>query len=184
MKRKTTKEILAESFRELAESKSIDKITVQEIVNNCDYSTATFYRHFKDKYDLIAWDYANQITQMMNQVGKNGYTWRQTLLDGLRQYQKQKDYLTNLLVHTGGHDFFIRYMSETHAAQLTAHVKRLREEDYLDKETELFIRMYCLGTACLNCEWILGKIEATPEELADIYERSLPEPMRQLLTEK
>jgi len=34
MKRKTTKEILAESFRELAESKSVDRITVQEIVDN------------------------------------------------------------------------------------------------------------------------------------------------------
>lgn len=31
MKRKTTKEILAESFRELAESKTVDRITVQEI---------------------------------------------------------------------------------------------------------------------------------------------------------
>lgn len=42
MKRKTTKEILAESFRELAESKSVDRITVREIVDNCDYSTAAF----------------------------------------------------------------------------------------------------------------------------------------------
>ena len=57
MKRKTTKEILAESFRELAENRPVDKITIQEIVDNCDFSPATFYRHFRDKYDLIAWDY-------------------------------------------------------------------------------------------------------------------------------
>ena len=31
MKRKTAKELLAESFRELAEQKSVDKITVREI---------------------------------------------------------------------------------------------------------------------------------------------------------
>ena len=42
MKRKTTKEILAESFRELAADRAIDKITVQEIVSNCAYSSATF----------------------------------------------------------------------------------------------------------------------------------------------
>ena len=34
--------------------KSIDKITVKDITENCGYSSATFYRHFKDKYDLIA----------------------------------------------------------------------------------------------------------------------------------
>lgn len=49
MNRKTTKEILADSFREIAEKKSVDKITIQEIVDNCEYSPATFYRHFKDK---------------------------------------------------------------------------------------------------------------------------------------
>ena len=38
MKRKTTKEILAESFRELAENRPVDKITIKEIVDNCDYS--------------------------------------------------------------------------------------------------------------------------------------------------
>ena len=42
MKRKTAKEILAESFRELAETVPIDKITVKDIVYNCDYSPATF----------------------------------------------------------------------------------------------------------------------------------------------
>lgn len=37
MKRKTTKEILAESFRELVENHPVNKITIQEIVDNCDF---------------------------------------------------------------------------------------------------------------------------------------------------
>ena len=42
MKRKTAKEILAESFRELAENKPVDKITVPEITENCGIAlTAT-----------------------------------------------------------------------------------------------------------------------------------------------
>jgi tRNA1Val (adenine37-N6)-methyltransferase len=53
MKRKTTKEILADSFLELAAEKRIDKITIAEITSNCSMSQPTFYNHFKDKYDLI-----------------------------------------------------------------------------------------------------------------------------------
>ena len=49
MKRKTAKEILAESFQELAAGKNI--------TDNCGNSPATFYRQFKDKYDLIAWEF-------------------------------------------------------------------------------------------------------------------------------
>ncbi len=52
MKRKTTKEILAESFRELAENHPVNKITIQEIVDNCGFSPATFYRHFRDNDHL------------------------------------------------------------------------------------------------------------------------------------
>ncbi|MBQ8973356.1 MAG: TetR/AcrR family transcriptional regulator, partial [Clostridia bacterium] len=55
MKRKTAKDILADSFREIAQNKPVDKITIREIAQNCGYSSATFYRQFKDKYDLIVW---------------------------------------------------------------------------------------------------------------------------------
>ena len=59
IQRKTAKELMADSFKELAHKKNIEKITVKDVVENCGYSPATFYRHFRDKYDLIAWDYSD-----------------------------------------------------------------------------------------------------------------------------
>ena len=41
MQRKAAKQILAESFREVAQTKSIDKITVRDITENCGYSGTT-----------------------------------------------------------------------------------------------------------------------------------------------
>ena len=63
MKRKTTKEILAESFLELAQKKRIDKITITDITDNCGMSQPTFYNHFKDKYDLIVWIYTSRVSK-------------------------------------------------------------------------------------------------------------------------
>ena len=83
MKRKTAKEILAESFREVAETKPIDKITIRDIVDNCGYSPATFYRQFSDKYDLIAWDYVARTTVIIDKVGVDAYQWKHTWADGL-----------------------------------------------------------------------------------------------------
>ncbi len=65
MKRKTTKEILAESFQELAANKRIDKITITEITSNCGMSQPTFYNHFKDKYDLIVWIYIRKADKLL-----------------------------------------------------------------------------------------------------------------------
>ena len=82
MKRKTAREILAESFREIADNKPVDKITVPDIVENCGYSKTTFYRLFKDKYDLMAWDYAKGVREIMAKTGKDDYEWKTTLIEG------------------------------------------------------------------------------------------------------
>lgn len=76
MVRKTTKELLAESFRELADTKPIDKITIKDITENCGYSPATFYRQFRDKYDLIAWAYSRDLEKIMERVGTDETSWR------------------------------------------------------------------------------------------------------------
>jgi len=81
MKRKTAREILAESFRELAGSKPVDRITVPNIIENCGYSKTTFYRLFKDKYDLMAWDYAQKLQTIVDQTANADYEWKQILWD-------------------------------------------------------------------------------------------------------
>jgi len=182
MHRKTTKELLADSFRELAREKSFDKITVREIAENGGYSQATFYRQFKDKYDLIAWDYARGVEKIMDRIG-NDYPWRQTLVDGAVSFQTHRGYLTNLLRHTGGHDSFVRYMTETNYNALRQYVMDNNGTDDLDERTDMYIRIYVLGTVNLTCEWILERYTASPEELADIYVNSLPSPLRPILLE-
>ena len=56
-----TKDILAASLRELAKGKAVDKITIREITDNCGVSATTFYNHFQDKYELLAWIYNQRI---------------------------------------------------------------------------------------------------------------------------
>ena len=181
MKRKTPKEILTASFQELAAKKSIDKITIQEIVDNCGYSPATFYRHFKDKYDLIAWEHTRAVADIVDQVGADGYPWKQTLYDGARLYNENKDYLLNLLQHTSGHDSFIRYMTEINCAALEKYILSVKENQKLTHEEMMYVKIYCHGLVDLACEWILGQINTTLEEIAKVYEQSIPDPLKKYL---
>ena len=180
MKRKTAKEILSESFRELAEHKPIDKITIQEIVDNCGYSPATFYRNFKDKYDLIAWEHTRGVAEIMDRIG-DSYEWKQTLIDGAKWFYKEKEYLANLFRHTSGHDSFVRYMTDINCEALTKRILLSGNRKQLTMQEELCTRLYCLGTVNLTCEWILGIHDATAEEIADSYLNSLPAPLHQYL---
>lgn len=122
VRKKTAKDTLTEAFRELAAHRPVDRITIRGITEKCGYSPATFYRNFRDKYDLIAWEYSREVTRIMNQTGREGCTWKQTLSDGLDYFELQKEYLSNLLLHTGGHDSFVRYMQEINYESLRRYI--------------------------------------------------------------
>lgn len=68
IKNKSTKILLAESLKELAKIKSVEKITVKEIIKNCRLTKTTFYNHFRDKYDLIVWIYSEPIKNIVNKI--------------------------------------------------------------------------------------------------------------------
>ena len=118
MKPKTAKEILADSFRELAMEKAIDRITVKEIIENCGYSQSTFYRQFSDKYDLIAWSYAQDPERILNQLKGDALSWRKTPESSAAYFSEHRDYLANLLTHTGGYDSFLLNMTGIHSREL------------------------------------------------------------------
>ena len=72
---KTTKEILAESIQELAAEKSVEKITIKEITQNCGMTSTTFYNHFSDKYELLAWIYNASVEPFLGKLGTD-VSWR------------------------------------------------------------------------------------------------------------
>ncbi|OON85167.1 hypothetical protein BXO88_13480, partial [Oribacterium sp. C9] len=174
-------EILTASFQELAAVKSIDKITIQDIVDNCGYSPATFYRHFKDKYDLIAWEHTRAVAAIMDQTSSNDYKWKQTLYDAACLYKNNKEYLVNLLQNTSGHDSFLRYMTEINYAALEKYILSVNGNKKLTHEEMMYAKIYCHGFVGLACEWILGQINTTLEEIAEVYEYSIPEPLKKYL---
>ena len=51
--RGTVDELLTESFKELAKSQPIEKITIREITEKAGVIRPTFYNHFQDKYGLF-----------------------------------------------------------------------------------------------------------------------------------
>ena len=184
MKRKTAKEILADSFRELARQKPIDKITVKDITANCGYSQATFYRQFKDKYDLIAWAYSRDLEAIMTPVADGLHPWKKTLLEGAAYYQKHREYLSNLLLHTSGYDSFVSNMTEINSRGLRETILKRTGMETLDMVTDMYIRLYGAGTVQLTCEWILGRYPVDIKQLAEIYEKALPEPLKQYLAQE
>ena len=65
IKKPDTDSILADALLDLLKEKPFEKVTVEDIVNKCGASRPTFYRHFKDKYDLMDWIYLRHANKYM-----------------------------------------------------------------------------------------------------------------------
>lgn len=179
IKRKTSKEILVDSFRELADQKQIDKITIKEITDNCGYSPATFYRQFKDKYDLIAWDYVCRLDDLKSIFDGSEQSWKLLMNELALFFQKERIYMSNLFLHTSGLDAFILYMQERkYEAIIEAIIQKCKKKS---KKIDMLVRTYVFGTVQFTCEWILGRINADVNTVAEVYVESLPESIRYLL---
>ncbi|MDO4633057.1 MAG: TetR/AcrR family transcriptional regulator C-terminal domain-containing protein [Eubacteriales bacterium] len=181
--RKTTKETLAESLRELSESKSIDKITIREIVENCGMSAGTFYNHFKDKYDLIAWIYLNQMESITKEYLEQENGWLSSLTALLRVVNKDHIFYKNALKNTAGQNSFFEAASQR-SIELMRDVIRERKGADLTKEEEFDILFYLKGFGYCIEAWIVQGLPYTEEELAGYLSRTIPVNISSYLGEK
>lgn len=62
----TTKHLLANSLKEMLSKKTIDKITVKEICENCNVNRQTFYYNFQDIYDLVEWIFDDDLESLVS----------------------------------------------------------------------------------------------------------------------
>lgn len=74
----STKQVIQESFRRLLLAKSLDKITVRDIVEDCGMTRNTFYYHYEDIYDLFD-DYLETRMQLAWQSLPSGSSWDRIL---------------------------------------------------------------------------------------------------------
>jgi len=180
----TTKAVLAASLKELAEIKSVDKITVKEITQNCGLTPTTFYNHFQDKYDLIVWIYSVQLEKIMDKIGQNGYNFPNALKDCIQYYAENKKFLINAITHTSGQNSFINHMSKINFNALSNYLKRINNFDELPQDLSIIVKMYVYGTVCMSCEWLIDKKPIVIDEFIKLLEEGLPESLKKYVDKK
>lgn len=181
MKRMTTKEILAGSFLELAGTKRIDKIRISDITDNCGMTPPTFYNHFKDKYDLMVWIYVRDVKPVISQIGDGDHDWTDTLHEAAQYYWKNKEFVVNALKHTSGHDSFMLSVQRINTEQMVSAVRKRLLTEHLSDEIMGLIKVYVYGTVNIMLEWLVGQNDYTIEQIVDIWDKSLPELLRQYI---
>ena len=83
-----TKRAMADALKKLMTQKPLDKITIQELMEQCGMKRQNFYYHFEDIYDLlrsIVQELHDEIQQVLVQYKRiDGLAYYNALLDTIR----------------------------------------------------------------------------------------------------
>ena len=71
-----TKEKLAASLKRKMTKKPLNKITVSELIEDCDLNRRTFYYHFEDIYALVAWMFEQEAVKLLKH-SDSCLTWQE-----------------------------------------------------------------------------------------------------------
>lgn len=175
--RKSTKEIIAESLVELAEKKAIDKISVKEIADNAGVSTVTFYNHFQDKYDLLAWIYNYQAEEIVDDILDADGSYYDVILESLLFLKQEIHFYENALKNTyGQNSFFVT--TEERNVELCRKVVQSNLGEDISPEIEFDIIFFIKGYwACMET-WVLQEAPVSAEELAEYICNAAPEKLK------
>ena len=129
-------------MKKLLLEKPLNKITINDITEDCGVNRMTFYYHFKDIYDLVDWILAEDAAKAME--GRRGFgTWSEAYLDILHQLQDNKTLVLNVYRSVG----------------------REQVEQYLYRLLDPILKDFAL--VGMSLEWIRRDMKTDPNKMVE-----------------
>ena len=176
-----TKQRILNGFNAAAAKHDFQRITVDEIVQNAGISRATFYRYFKDKYDVMNYNYTDLLTRSLS---RHAFTSMEELFAELLKEGREQWNDRLQLFATSGPNSLTEYISSYsyliarnifETGNMYGTGERFRT---VSRRQDIQIQVFCDGVAAFFAKWVKGQFDMSPEVAASILYGILPEDFR------
>ncbi|SFO71400.1 transcriptional regulator, TetR family [Halolactibacillus alkaliphilus] len=160
-----TQKMIAQALKELMIDKAFQKISVSDIMKQCTMRRQTFYYHFQDKYELLAWIYQSDTKEQINDF-LDYERWDTILYQLFVYFYDHQKFYKNALSITEQNDFSEYLYEELHAL-FTHVIKDLTHED-LPTQIDFQARFFAYGFVGLTKDWLISGCKTSPEIMRDV----------------
>lgn len=183
---KLTQQAMAASLKRLLSKKTLDKITVKEITDDCGVQRQTFYYHFKDIYDLLEWTFLQEGERIIDRERLSD-TWQDIYLKVFHYIEKNRSFIINAY-NSVGREPLERFLYQSVYDLIAKFLNDMEGSAKLTGEDKTFIcDFYKFGLVGIILEWIGQGMKEDPEVLSGRINRLLERHIEadfQLLTKK
>ena len=164
------KRVLASTLKEMAEKKSLSKITINDLTQACDVSRQTFYNNFKDIYDLVEWIYLKEVVTPI-ESGTIYDKW-QDALTSIFQYISENHIFVLNTYRSFGKGFLEKVLRQEIELFLSNQVfKKIEVTKEEAKQVEFSYSFYTYALVGVGLDWIEKQMPESVEELVERIER-------------
>lgn len=161
-----TKRALEASLKNLLLQKPLDKITINDIAEDCGISRMTFYYHFKDIYDLIEWSCVEDAARALE--GKKTYnTWEQGFLQIFEAVLDNRPFVMNVY-HSVSREQIERYLYQlTYDLLIGVVEEKAAGMSVRDEDKKFIADFYKFAFVGLMLDWIKNGMKEDPQSIID-----------------
>ncbi|MCI5512506.1 MAG: TetR/AcrR family transcriptional regulator [Clostridia bacterium] len=161
-----TKRALEESLKHLLLQKPLNKITINDIAEDCGINRMTFYYHFKDIYDLIEWSCLEDAQKAL--AGKKTYdTWQEGFLHIFEAVKENKPFVMNVYRSVSREQIENYLFSLTYDLLLGVVNEQADGMSVRDEDKAFIANVYKYTFVGLMLEWIKGDMKEDPKRIID-----------------
>ena len=162
----TTKLALEASLKKLLLKKPVDKITINDLTEDCGISRMAFYYHFKDIYDLIEWVCLEDGKRAL--ADKKTYsTWSEGLEQIFEAVLENKPFILNVY-HSVSQKKIESYLYKlTYDLMIGVVEERAAGMSVRAEDKEFIAHFYKYAFVGLTLEWIRGGMKEAPVAIVE-----------------
>ena len=161
-----TKRALAASLKNMLLKKPLNKITINDIAEDCGINRMTFYYHFKDIYDLVEWTCEEDAAKALE--GKNTYnTWQQGFLNIFYAVLENKPFIMNVYRSVSREQVEIYLYRVTYDLLIGVVNERSANMSVSEDDKKFIADFYKFAFVGIMLEWIKNDMNADPKQIVD-----------------
>lgn len=162
----TTKKAIASSLKKLLAEKTLDKITVIDITNDCEVNRQTFYYHFKDIYDLVEWIYTSEASRALG--NKKTYdTWQQGFNEIFKYVYENNNFVINTY-HSLNREHLENFLyNETYTLLIGVIEEKASGIPVREDDKAFIANFYKYAFVGLMLEWISKGMRENPSSIIE-----------------
>ena len=159
-----TKYALENSLKKLLLQKPLNKITINDITEDCGINRMTFYYHFKDIYDLVEWVCMEDAKKALAD-NKTYETWQQGFVRIFDAVRENKPFIMNVY-RCVSREQVEKYLTPLTDNLLMGVINELSAEMVVRAEDKAFIaQVYSYAFVGLMLDWIKKGMKEDYQEI-------------------